>query len=296
LTEKQRNKLLVDMTDSVGELVLKNNYRQTQAISIAHNDVLSRMEEYRRLISVMESAGKLNRELEFLPQDDVIKERKSANDGFTRPELSDVVFPTQITRKHHKPLHEHRLRREIISTQVANDMVNHMGVTFVERLKQSTGASSSSIALSYIIARDVFNLDKWWEAIEGLDHVVPSSLQTEMMSALMSMMRRACRWLIRNRRSELNVTENMDRFKIGIEKISKSLPTFLTGTSKKEWEDSFKSLVAQNVPEDIAATVAGSGHLYAALGIIEAQEEGEGSLEMVANIYYLLGNRLVKYH
>lgn len=321
LTEKQRNKLLSDMTDNVSDLVLKNNYRQTQAISIAHQDALPRMEEYRRLINSMENAGKLNRSLEFLPCDDDITERKSMNKGLTRPELSVLisyvkgdlketlnnsslpdedhlseeikeVFPAQITRKYNKELLNHRLRREIISTQVANDMVNHMGITFVERLKQSTGATAASIALAYIIARDVFDLEKWWTEIESLDHKVPSSLQLKMMSELMSLIRRACRWLIRNRRSELNVVENMERFREGIRQIAKCLPEFLTGSSKETFESQFNELVKDGVSEGLASRVAGSSHLYAALGIIEAHQEGDGKLETVASIYYLLGNRL----
>lgn len=321
LTEKQRNKLLSEMTDGVAQLVLKNNYRQTQAISIAHRDALPRMEEYRRLINSMESAKKLNRKLEFLPSDDAITERKSLGKGLTRPELSVLisyvkgdlketlinstlpdeahlaheiteVFPKQITSKFQKELKNHRLRREIISTQVANDMVNHMGITFVERLKQSTGATSASISLAYIIARDVFDLEKWWVAIESLDHKVPSKLQLEMMSGLMSLIRRACRWLIRNRRSELNVVENMQRFREGIRKISKCLPEFLTGSSKEKFEERFGELVNHGVSEDLASVVAGASHLYAALGIIEAHQVGDGKLESVASIYYLLGNRL----
>ncbi|WP_197485616.1 NAD-glutamate dehydrogenase domain-containing protein, partial [Oleiphilus sp. HI0061] len=222
LTEKQRNKLLADMTDSVSDLVLKNNYRQTQAISIALKDAMPRMEEYRRLINAMEASGKLNRELEFLPCDDDITERKSLDMGLTRPELSvlisyvkgdlkeelinsnlpdddhlsdeiEVAFPQQIVKKYGAQLHDHRLRREIISTQVANDMVNHMGITFVERLKQSTGASSSSVALAYIIARDVFDLENIWGQIEDLDYLISSDLQYSMMAELMSLMRRACR-------------------------------------------------------------------------------------------------------
>jgi glutamate dehydrogenase len=321
LTQKQRNKLLSQMTEDVAQLVLKNNYRQTQAISIAHRDALPRMEEYRRLINSMESAKKLNRKLEFLPSDDAITERKSLGKGLTRPELSVLisyvkgdlketlinstlpdevhlaeeiieVFPKQITSKFRTELRNHRLRREIISTQVANDMVNHMGITFVERLKQSTGASPASISLAYIIARDVFELEKWWVAIESLDHKVPSDLQLKMMSELMSLIRRACRWLIRNRRSELNVVENMERFREGIRKISKALPEFLTGSSKDSFEGRFSELVDHGVSEDLASTVAGASHLYAALGIIEANQEGEVKLESVASIYYLLGNRL----
>jgi glutamate dehydrogenase len=321
LTEKQRNKLLAGMTDGVAQLVLKNNYRQTQAISIAHSDALPRMEEYRRLINAMENAGKLNRRLEFLPPDEDITERKSMGKGLTRPELSVLisyvkgdlketlinstlpdeahlnseiskVFPVQITKKYGKELGGHRLRREIISTQVANDMVNHMGITFVERLKQSTGATPASIALAYIIARDVFDLEKWWLAIESLDHKVPSSLQLKMMSELMTLIRRACRWLIRNRRSELNVVENMERFREGIRIISKSLPEFLTGTTKETFEARYDELIEYGVSEGLASIVAGASHLYAALGIVEAHQEGDCQLESVASIYYLLGHRL----
>ena len=171
-------------------------------------------------------------------------------------------------------------------------MVNHMGITFAERLKQSTGASSASVALAYIIARDVFDLESIWKQIEALDYKVSSDLQYGMMAEMMSLMRRACRWLIRNRRSELNVTENMGRFKTGISKISKSLPGYLTGTSQQVWQNKHDHFVEQGVPEKLAAIVAGASHLYSALGIIEAQEEGDGSLDRVAKIYYLLGNRL----
>ena len=321
LTEKQRNKLLAGMTDSVSDLVLKNNYRQTQAISIALKDATPRMEEYRRLINAMESSGKLNRELEFLPCDDEITERKSEGRGLTRPELSvlisyvkgdlkeelinstlpdddhltdeiEMVFPTQLVKKYKDQLHDHRLRREIISTQVANDMVNHMGITFVERLKQSTGATSSSIALAYIITRDVFGLEKLWEEIEGLDYDIPSDVQYAMMAELMSLVRRACRWLIRNRRSELNATDSMDKFRAGIARISKSLPSYLTGSSAKLWREKFDYYVSQGVPQKLAGVVSGASHLYSSLGIIEAQEEGSSSLDQVAKIYYLLGNRL----
>jgi len=321
MTEKQRNKLLSDMTESVAELVLKNNYRQTQAISIAHRDGLPRIEEYRRLINAMESAGKLKRSLEFIPDDESITERKSLGEGLTRAELSvlisyvkgdlkealncaeltevdslsqevEVVFPPQIVKKYNKPLHQHRLRNEIIATQIANDMVNHMGITFVDRLRQSTGASTPAIALAYIIARDVFRLEYWWEAIEALDNKVPSELQMSMMAELMSLMRRACRWLIRNRRSELNVVGNMDKFAKGIAQISNALPDYLKGNSREAWKAKFDSLVSQGVPEDIAATVSGASHLYAALGIIEAQESTSDSLDMVAKVYYTIGSRL----
>ena len=269
----------------------------------------------------MEQSGKLNRKLEFIPDDEQITERKSLGEGLTRPELSvlisyvkgdlketldqpeltndpslanevEVVFPPQLVKKYRNELHGHRLRPEIIATQLANDMVNHMGITFVERLRQSTGANVPAIALAYIIARDVFQLEYWWEAIEGLDHKVSSELQMSMMAELMSLMRRASRWLIRNRRSELNVAGNMEKFSKGIAQIGKALPSYLDGATKEAWQEKYDGLLKQGVPEEIAATIAGASHLYAALGIIEAQENSGESLDRVAKVYYALGSRL----
>jgi glutamate dehydrogenase len=321
LTEKQRNSLLYDMTDDVAHHVLLHNYRQTQAISLALYDVGPRMEEYRRLMNSMELSGKLNRELEFLPSEEEIVERKSKGRGLTRAELSVLisyvksdlkerlnveeftrdghitgeifrVFPDRLSKKYKTELNNHQLRSEIVATQVANDMVNHMGISFVERLHNSTGANSTSIALAYMIARDVFRLDHWWEQIESLDYKVPAQLQLEMMNKLMSLMRRACRWLIRNRRSELKVMEDKERFTRGVAQISASLSGHLKGSSKQRWQKTYSSMVEQTVPEELASFISGTSMIYASLGIIEAHETSNESLERVAEVYYSIGHRL----
>ncbi len=321
MTQKQRNQLLFDMTDEVAELVLKNNYRQTQAISIASLEAASRIEEYRRLIDSLESTGKLNRELEFIPDDETIIERKSKSTGLTRPELSvlisyvkgdmkeqlnasklpdyeslaeeiDRVFPGQLVKNFATPLLSHRLRREIIATQIANDMVNHMGITFVDRLRLSTGASIPAVALAYLIARDVFQLETYWGKIEALDYQVASDTQLEMMSELMRLTRRASRWLLRNRRSELNVVSNMESFATGIKEISENLSSYLIGEQKVQWRESYDRYLAEGIPDDLARVVAGANYLYSALGIIEAHELTKTKIDEVAHTYYSLGEAL----
>lgn len=138
------------------------------------------------------------------------------------------VFPRDLTKRFSKELGEHQLRREIIATQIANDMVNHMGITFVERLNQSTGgADAASIALAWIIARDVFRIDSWWDKIEALDFHVSADLQMELMQDLMRLMRRAVRWLLRNRRAELNIQSHMERFADSVWAITSGLPEYL---------------------------------------------------------------------
>ncbi|WP_150912884.1 NAD-glutamate dehydrogenase [Marinobacter halotolerans] len=321
LTEKQRNQMLEEMTDDVAALVLKNNYRQVQAISIASVGAATRLEEYRRLMNTMESEGKLNRSLEFLPDDETLTERKLDKKGLTRPELSVLisyvkgdlkqtlinsslpddpllagemykVFPQDLTRKFSKELGEHQLRREIIATQIANDMVNHMGITFVERLKQSTGADAASVALAWIIARDVFRLDTWWDKIEYLDYFIPAKLQIELMNDLSRLIRRAVRWLLRNRRAELSIQSHMERFADNVWMITSDLPEYLGEHARDEWKRRHDELVAEGLPEELASVASGTNYLYSSLGIIEAHEATGMPLKTVANLYYDLGDKL----
>ncbi|MFL1406272.1 NAD-glutamate dehydrogenase [Marinobacter sp. M1N3S26] len=321
LTQKQRNRMLEDMTEEVAALVLKNNYRQTQALTVANEGAVTRIEEYRRLMNAFEAAGKLNRELEFLPDEEALEERKMDGKALTRPELSVLiayvkgdlkqvlidsdlpddpllvsemhkVFPEPMVEKFPRELEDHQLRREIIATQIANDMINHMGITFVERLNQSTGADAPAIALAWIIARDVFRLDTWWGRIEELDYKVPASLQISLMNDLMRLIRRAVRWLLRNRRSELNIQGHLDRFTDSISRISANLADYLGAGVEKEWRSQNEKLQKQGVPEDLAAVVSGSSYLYSALGIIEVHESAGVPLKTVANLYYTLGERL----
>ncbi|MCK7547123.1 NAD-glutamate dehydrogenase [Marinobacter koreensis] len=321
LTGKQRNVMLEEMTDDVANLVLKNNYRQTQAISIASEDAGVRLEEYRRLMNTFESEGKLNRALEFLPDDETLSERKLAKKGLTRPELSVLisyvkgdlkqtlinsslpddpslagemykVFPRALTQQFSRELGEHQLRREIIATQIANDMVNHMGITFVERLNQSTGADAASIALAWIIARDVFRIDNWWDRIEAQDFHIPAQIQMELMQDLMRLMRRSVRWLLRNRRAELNIQSHMERFADNVWAITANLPDYLGDQARQTWASRHDRLVESGLPKELASVLAGTGHLYSSLGIIEAREAVDMPLKTVANLYYELGERL----
>jgi len=321
LTTKQRNQMLVEMTDDVARLVLRNIYRQTQTISIASQEAAGRLEEYRRLMARYEAAGVLDRQLEFLPEDDVLTERQLAGQGLTRPELSvltsyvkadlkqtlnasalpddsalaDVVlrvFPEQLVKGFGPQIHDHQLRREIISTEIANDMVNSVGITFIERLQQSTGAPVPAIALAYIISKAVFRFDYWWYQVEALDYTISSDLQMQLMAELMRLIRRATHWLLRNRRSEVNVENHLERFSAQIDAIASDLPGHMAGEAEEQWRQDYEALAKEGVPESLAGVVAGAGHLYSALGIVEAKEETGRSLKEVASLYYTIGEQL----
>ncbi|GGK62920.1 NAD-glutamate dehydrogenase [Amphritea balenae] len=321
LTMKQRNNLLREMTDEVSELVLQNNYEQAQAISIAQRHAQKSMDEYIRLINRLETDGKLDRELEFIPSDEALQELKQKGTGLTRPELSVLIsyakaelkellsdswvtsdkylsrevvtaFPQRLVQEHPQPVKEHRLQREIIATQLANGMVNTMGITFAERITQIAGVGFAEVAAAYVIARDVFDIPQLWRAIEALDNQVDAALQQQMMADLIRMARRATFWFLRQQRSAMNVAEAVEQFRPAVTELRGSFAELLEGEPRERWQLKHDELVTAGVPSELATVVAGADSLYSLLSVIHVAEQTGQSLQMVARIHFGLGDRL----
>ncbi len=321
MTVKQRNALLREMTDEVGILVLQNNYKQAQAISVAHAHARRSMDEYIRLINRLESEGKLDREIEFIPADEELQARKAAGEGLTRPELAVLIsytkgelkeklnvpsitqdaylsraiftaFPQRLVKEFNQQIESHRLRGEIIATQVANGMVNSMGITFTERLCQISGASLADVAAAFVIARDVFDIDQLWTDIEALDNQVPSALQQQMMADLIRLIRRATYWFLRQQKSKMNVAAAVEQFRPGSKQISSQLADLLKGEPRARWKQKHDELVTAGVPTGLASVVAGADNLYSLLSIIQAADQTGQSIERVAQIHFTVGDRL----
>lgn len=321
LTLKQRNDVFVKLTDDVADLVLEDNYRQTQAIVLAYRDCAKRLDDYQRVIQALEQSGKLNRSLEGLPSDDELLQRKQSGLGLTRPELSvlisyikaelkeqlndDVIandddcaqllfgaFPSALATDFAQPLAQHRLRRDIIATQLANDMVNYMGITFVHRLHQSTGASSCDIARAYLTAKGIFSLDDYWQQLMALDTHVDSAVQERMMSDMIRLVRRATRWLLRNRRNLISIEHEVNAFQPSVQSLVTVLSSTLQGESLLRWQSLTEERQQQGVPALLASVTSAATDLYAALGIIEVAQHAQRSLDEVSLVYFTLGEKL----
>ncbi|NWL20801.1 NAD-glutamate dehydrogenase [Pseudomonas umsongensis] len=321
MTDKQRNQLLASMTDEVGGLVLGNNYKQTQALSLAARRALPRIAEYKRLMNDLEGRGKLDRAIEFLPAEEAINERVAAGHGLTRAELSvlisyskidlkeqllgslvpdddyltrdmETAFPPTLVSKFSEAMRRHRLKREIVSTQIANDLVNHMGITFVQRLKESTGMSPANVAGAYVIVRDIFHLPHWFRQIEALDYQVSADVQLELMDELMRLGRRATRWFLRARRNEQNAARDVAHFGPHLKELGLKLDELLSGEIRENWQSRYQAYVAAGVPELLARMVAGTSHLYTLLPIIEASDVTGQNPADVAKAYFAVGSAL----
>ena len=85
------------MTDAVAERVLRGSYSQTQALSLARAQAPAMLDVHDRFMRDLESAGRLDRAIEALPDTDVVAERRQAGLGLTQPELAVVLAYSKIT-------------------------------------------------------------------------------------------------------------------------------------------------------------------------------------------------------
>jgi glutamate dehydrogenase len=321
LTEKQRNRLLEAMTENVARLVLSNNYHQTQAISLARTDALRRNAEYRRVMNIWHNQGLLDRELEFLPDDETLEERQAQGEGLTRPELAvltsyakvilkndlaeadiasdDYVarfaynaFPQKLRELYPEYIDNHHLRCELVATQVANDMVNHMGISFTQRLMDSTGVGPGDVAKAYIIARDTHRLNGCWKSLEDLDYRVNSQVQMALMTTMMRRVRRASRWFLRNRRSHLEPAVEVANFAPAVHELNRNLPDLLRGEALHEWQSICREFSDAGVPETLVAEVASPGYLYGGLSVVEVAQQLDIDLLVAAQMYFDLAELL----
>ncbi len=321
LTEKQRNELLAEMTDAVSDLVLQNNYRQTLSISLSEYEVDKRINEYRRFINFLESNGRLNRSLEFLPMDEEIIERVGRGKSLTRPELSvlisyakvmlkedlsatniaenpyilqeiETAFPDQLRKKYSSKIYSHRLKKEIVVTQVANDLINNLGITSAHRLLETTGASISEIAEAYIVSRDVFKFEEMHHYIKSLDNKVGADFQADLMINMIRRVRRGTRWFLRNQRDGIGSLENVNTFKKGLEEIYQSVDTLAVGKAKEEWVASIAYLEEKGVSKNWLAELSMPSNLFSGLGIVKASQSSGKSLAEVTEVFYLLLEKL----
>ncbi len=318
LTTAARNRLLAEMTDDVGELVLRDNYLQGQAISMLEATAAERLGEHAHFIRSLELDGVLDRALEFLPSGEELEERRRTGHGLTRPELamllsyakislsqqlmqSDVpedpylgqelnrYFPDRLAKRYATLLGKHRLKREIIATATTNSIVNRMGPTFVARTCQDTGADAASVARAYTIAREVFDVRDIWRAIERLDNRVAAGVQYAMLQDTVALMRQATSWLLQRHRGDLGIDMQVGRLRPGIRELTAAQPQWLHGLERRSFDARAAELTGSGVPPALARQVAACSALQCAPDIVELARTRKLSVEAAAGAYFGTG-------
>ncbi|WP_404340237.1 NAD-glutamate dehydrogenase [Pseudoalteromonas mariniglutinosa] len=321
LTRKQRDELLYSMTEEVSELVLKDCYRQTHTLSITQSKGTSTLKEKVRFIHALEKEGKLNRAIEFIPTDEELAERAAAGKDLTRPELSVLVsyakmvlkeslvsdditenayyrqllvnsFPRPLRDKFNAAMDNHPLRKEIIATKLANNIVNDMGLNFMIRMHEETGANETEIALCYSIAKEVFHMSDTWGSIVALDNKIPAAVQTEMLYQLRRTVRRATRWFLRHRNKTQTIEQAIEFFAPTFADLSDNLHSYMVTTESERIINSAKELIDNGVPKALATRVVSLSSLFSVMDLAEIASQSGRSIAMVSNTYFKLGARM----
>lgn len=315
-----RNKLLESMTDEVAEHVLRHNYQQTLAISLAEYQSKENLQIQDEFIQDMEREQGLRRELEGLPDRDTIEARLRTGRGLTRPELCVLLayakisltqellatdipdspdmeywlvqyFPDILGKKFRTEINRHRLKRQIIATVMANSLVNRMGPTFVKSRMAKTGATARDIALAYITVREAFGLRTLWDRIEALDGKVPAEVQLRAMKEIALLSEHAITWFLTRLGRTLDIKADAEAYGSRIKTLRDSIDALVTEGLKTAINQRADAAAKDGLPKDLAHDVAYLPVLSSACDIIRIAIEQGTDLKNTARTYFELGER-----
>ncbi|WP_150142351.1 NAD-glutamate dehydrogenase [Candidatus Enterovibrio escicola] len=321
LTYKQRNQLLTSMEYEVSKIVLDNAYCQSESISVTAAQKVSLLKEQIRFIHYLEKDGKLDRAMEYLPDDETLAERQLHGKGLTRPEIAVLLaygkmalkeqlvmdditndpyfgellpryFPKELQRNYRSVMESHPLRGEIIATSLANQMSNEMGFNFVTRMQDETGSGVSDIASAYAVAREVFYFNQTFEDVRLLDNKVPTAVQYAILFRCRRMHRRATHWILRNSIKGQSIKGQVTFYKPAIKNLSDNLETYLVPSEIKEHEQQSAEYTKKGVPKSIADKVSSLPSLFAGLDLAQVSDKLDKPFDVVAKLYFVLGDTL----
>jgi glutamate dehydrogenase len=301
--------------------VLWDNYRQNQAITLMEHQSVGRIGSMAHFIRTLEAEGSLDRQVENLPSDTELSERKSRGIGLTRPELavllsydkmrlyqqlldSDVpedpylskelvrYFPVPLHEKYAAHMQRHRLKREIIATAVTNSTINRMGATFMMRMQEDTGKGPAAIAKAYTAAREILDARQLWSMIEALDSKVAEDTQIDAVKQIWSLLRHMTRWLLNRPAGSLDIAENVARYQDGVSALRNVLPEVLTPTGKGDFSCTQEKWEGLGMPAELGLRLARMPDLRAALDMVEVSQQSGQPMDKVASVFFELGEAL----
>ncbi|MEV5408030.1 NAD-glutamate dehydrogenase [Thermopolyspora sp. NPDC052614] len=321
LTDDERDRLFLGMTDEVARLVLRDNHAQNVVLAAARAQASEMLHVHTRYLRKLERDGWVDRELEFLPSEKTLAERRQRGLGLTQPEFAVLLaytkimvdhellasdlpddpylepwlvsyFPSALRERYRDHMRTHPLRREIITTCVTNDLVNHSGTSFMFRFAEETGASVPDMVRAYLVSREVFDLPSFWAAVEALDGVVDTATQIAMLLEGRKLAERGARWLLGNRRPPLNLGATVERFVAGANDLLPHLPKLLAGRDLAAYEERHEAFVRRGVPPELAERVAAMVPAYSTFDLVEIADTTGRPVREVAEVYFDLADRL----
>jgi glutamate dehydrogenase len=309
----------------VAAAVLSNNRAQNATLAVEVTSARSLLDAQERFIRALERSGRLLRSVEALPDERQLAERRRDGQALTSPELSVLLayaklqtghevlasglpddpalegmlvdyFPEALRKRFPAAITEHPLRREIIATQLTNRTVNIAGVTGLFRLMQETGAPLARVVLAHTVAREVFDVDRMWDAVRPLDNVVSAATQVELRTEATRLAERTARWILRLPELAEDpapaIADVRDRFVAPVAVVRTGLPEWLLGREAAVYAERATRLHQAGVPAGLAAEIAAAPLLPAALDLAVVSERTGAPVRLTGQVVLCVAERL----
>ncbi len=320
LSIDERNDLLKAMTDEVADLVLNDNRSQTELLNYSISQAVNELEVYGRCLNDFERTGKINREVEFLPSEQLIQERFKNGTGLTAPEIAILLayvkmdikqallhstlvdeayflptleqeFPPRLNVGYQIALEQHRLKREITATQLVNQLLTETSIIFVKRLQEETNASVANIVKAYAVVREVFRVPRLLQLIHDLDYKIPFAVQNQMRTRICRFTRRATRWLLRHHLPTGTITDTVQAWQ-AITDMTVNLKDYLQGVSLQKYQSLSSDYLSYGINQSVVEELASVRSYYALLDINVISLNLQQASSMVAKMYFAIGESL----
>ncbi len=304
LTLAERDDLLTDVCDDVVAAVLNDSARQSLALSRSQSASAGRIGAIERLMVELGRTGMLDRAVEALPTTAEMAARARARAGLTRPELAVLMagakrgltahllksavpdqpalraalvayFPALLAERldgrspgrFDRLLDGHRLRRELIASAVANEVVDRMGVTFASRLAADTGCDQAAVAAAWWIARDVVGAVAWWRELDG-DEGRPPRLVPAQVTTARAVLEALTRDYLR-RGDGTDITAGVARDRPAARALESALAGTVTDIRRRRRARVAEALVDDGLEPDVAVRWASRGDLEIVADVAE---------------------------
>ncbi|MEF2074103.1 NAD-glutamate dehydrogenase [Consotaella aegiceratis] len=285
LDREARDRLLASMTDEVADLVLRNNYDQTLAISLEARDGAKALPLQSRFMSVLSDRGILDRDMEALPNDNALADLRAAGEGLTRPEIGVLLayakltlfdqlvadglplepyfgdrlhgyFPSPMRDTYAEEIDGHRLSKEIVATVLANQAINRLGPTFVVGMEDSTGASPADAVRAFIAAKDGLFVRELYDHIDSLDGVIHGDIQNALYAEVRAFLHSVTRWFVQNSHRGDGLSLEVERTRETFLKLKQRLNSLVSVEAREAVEQRLQHWLLVGVPESCANEIA----------------------------------------
>ncbi|GAA0729044.1 NAD-glutamate dehydrogenase [Sphingomonas japonica] len=319
LAEPKRNALLESMTDDVAHLVLEDNRLQTLALSFMENDGAVAVPSYVRVIEILEASGRLDRAVEGLASNEDLLRRAQDGKGFTRPELAVLLataklalqdaaegaelgrddallpdlhaaFPAAMRKKFKAAIEAHRLRNEIVSTKLANRIVNRLGVLHPFELAEEEGAALSDIAAMFAVTERLFDLPALWAEIETAK--ITEAARIALFEEVAVAVRSQIADLLRTAAPGAGIGEVIDRIAPGVHQLEKRARDLLVEEAKAQSDRIAGRLEDAGAPRALVRKVVRIFELDGAVGLADLAREQASDEIVLTRAFTHLGATL----